>query len=100
MSEEPIRLISQRDLTSGILRLRRRRWLFWIVLAIGFVGVVESRFFLSGGPAMASRAEHRVVRLVVESLSSLRPILLHRLRLEPPLETALPKLWFEIAWRV
>src|SRR2546428_5006234 len=45
MSEEPIRLISQRDLTSGILRLRRRRWLVWIVLAIGFVGVVESRSF-------------------------------------------------------
>ena len=45
MSEEPIRLISQRDLTDGIRRIRRRRWLFWVVLAIGFAGVVASRSF-------------------------------------------------------
>jgi hypothetical protein len=55
--------------------------------------------FLSSGLAVAFRTEHRVVRPVVESLSSLQPILLHRLRLEPHIQAALPKLRFEIAWR-
>jgi len=54
--------------------------------------------FLACHVAVALCAEHRVVRLVVESLSSLQPILLHRLRLEPPIQAALPKLWFEITW--
>jgi len=52
------------------------------------------------GVVVASRTEHRVVRLAVEPLSSLRPILLHGLRMESTLQAALPRLRLEFAWRV
>jgi hypothetical protein len=51
--------------------------------------------FPAGDVAVALRAEHRVVRLVVESVSSLRRILLHRLRVEPFVQALLSKLRLE-----